>query len=107
MLAHHERVHRDIKRVKSYGTFAVLNGINFSVDAHEVFCLVGARTCQNGMTILMATHEMAFAREVSTRICILSKGVLVEQGTPDQIFDNPREFETRNFVRSQISSVAW
>jgi len=58
------------------------------------------------MTILMATHEMAFAREVSTRICFLSKGVLVEQGTPDQIFDNPRELETRNFLRSQINSAA-
>ncbi|TMU95447.1 amino acid ABC transporter ATP-binding protein [Brucella haematophila] len=71
----------------------------------EVLDLV-RELARNGMTILMATHEMAFAREVSTRICFLSKGVLVEQGAPDQIFDNPRELETRNFLRSQINSAA-
>jgi polar amino acid transport system ATP-binding protein len=71
----------------------------------EVLDLV-RELARNGMNILMATHEMAFAREFSTRICFLSKGVLVEQGTPDQIFDNPRELETRNFFRSQICSAA-
>ncbi|MFD1792422.1 amino acid ABC transporter ATP-binding protein [Ochrobactrum teleogrylli] len=71
----------------------------------EVLDLV-RELAQTGMTILMATHEMAFAREVSTRICFLSKGVLIEQGTPDQIFDHPREQETRNFLRSQIRAVA-
>lgn len=55
-----------------------------------------------GMTILMATHEMAFAREVSSRICFLHQGVLIEQGAPEQIFDNPQMSETKEFLRAQI-----
>ena len=61
---------------------------------------------QSGMTILMATHEMAFAREVSNRICFLHQGVLVEEGSPAQIFDDPQKAETRDFLSSQIGKAA-
>jgi polar amino acid transport system ATP-binding protein len=61
---------------------------------------------RSGMTILMATHEMAFAREVSNRICFLHRGVLVEQGPPEEIFGRPRHPETQAFLQSQIGRVA-
>jgi polar amino acid transport system ATP-binding protein len=51
-----------------------------------------------GMTMLIATHEMAFAREVAHEVAYLDKGVLVEKGPPAQIFNSPREESTKNFL---------
>lgn len=52
-----------------------------------------------GTTMLLATHEMAFAREVATRVCFLDDGRILEQGAPEQIFTDPREERTRQFLR--------
>lgn len=51
-----------------------------------------------GTTMLIATHEMNFARDVAQQVAYLDKGVLVEQGTPEEIFTNPRHESTRNFL---------
>lgn len=51
-----------------------------------------------GLTILMATHEMGFAREVADRVCFLHEGVVLEQGPPAQVFGTPREERTREFL---------
>jgi ABC-type polar amino acid transport system ATPase subunit len=51
-----------------------------------------------GTTILMATHEMAFARDVAHRVVFLDGGVIAEQGTPAQVFGNPREERTKAFL---------
>ncbi|MEA2621511.1 MAG: polar amino acid transport system ATP-binding protein [Chloroflexota bacterium] len=51
-----------------------------------------------GMTMLIATHEMGFAREVANRICFLDAGSILEQGPPAQIFSEPREERTRQFL---------
>ena len=51
-----------------------------------------------GLTILMATHEMAFARDVADRVCFLDGGVVLEQGTPQEVFGDPRERRTREFL---------
>ncbi len=51
-----------------------------------------------GSTILMATHEMAFARRVADRVVFLKDGVLVEEGSPEQIFDAPTHPDTREFL---------
>ena len=50
---------------------------------------------QEGLTILMATHEMSFAREVSNRVAFLHEGRVLEIGEPEQIFGNPQEERTR------------
>ena len=52
-----------------------------------------------GMTMLFATHEMAFAREISDKVCFLHKGTILEEGPPDQIFGNPRKERTRAFLQ--------
>ena len=51
-----------------------------------------------GSTILMATHEMTFARDVANRVLFLDGGRIVEQGTPSQVFGSPREARTREFL---------
>ena len=53
---------------------------------------------QEGMTMLVVTHEMAFARDVSTRVVYMNQGVICEEGTPDEVFGNPRKQETKDFL---------
>ena len=54
---------------------------------------------QRGMTMMIVTHEMKFARDVSTRVFYMDQGVVYEEGTPEQIFDHPQKELTRRFVR--------
>ena len=51
-----------------------------------------------GMTMIVVTHEMGFAREVADRVIFMADGSIVEAGTPQQIFDDPKEERTRNFL---------
>ncbi len=51
-----------------------------------------------GLTIVMATHEMGFAREVADRVCFLHDGIVRESGSPDAIFGDPQEAQTREFL---------
>ncbi len=53
---------------------------------------------QEGMTMVVVTHEMGFAREVATRVLFIDDGIIQEQGTPEQIFGNPQNPRTRNFL---------
>ena len=53
---------------------------------------------EQGMTMVIVTHEMSFARDVSTRIFYMDQGVVYEEGTPEQIFDNPQRERTRVFI---------
>ncbi|MDO4972947.1 MAG: amino acid ABC transporter ATP-binding protein [Eubacteriales bacterium] len=56
------------------------------------------RLAESGMTMLVVTHEMAFARDVSRRVVYMNDGVICEQGTPTEIFGNPQRPETRDFL---------
>ncbi|AUW96977.1 amino acid ABC transporter ATP-binding protein [Streptococcus pluranimalium] len=53
---------------------------------------------KSGMTMVIVTHEMGFAREVADRVIFMDGGVIVEDGTPQQIFENTREERTKNFL---------
>jgi len=57
-----------------------------------------------GMTMLFATHEMAFAREISDRVCFLHRGRILEDGPPEQIFGAPAEARTREFLQRVIDA---
>ena len=57
-----------------------------------------------GMTMLLATHEMGFAREVSSKVCFLYEGVVHEQGPPEQIFADPTQERTKAFLHSIIEA---
>ena len=58
----------------------------------------------DGMTMVIATHEMGFARDVADRVCFLDAGVILEHGTPDQIFRHPQERRTQQFLQRIIEA---
>jgi len=53
---------------------------------------------QEGMTMLVVTHEMAFAREVSSHVVYMNQGIICEEGTPEDVFDHPQKQETKDFL---------
>jgi polar amino acid transport system ATP-binding protein len=57
-----------------------------------------------GMTMLIATHEMSFARDIADRVCFLDAGVILEQGPPEQILSAPREPRTQQFLQRIIEA---
>ena len=59
---------------------------------------------REGMTMLVVTHEMAFARDVSSRVVYMNQGVICEQGSPAQVFGNPQQPETREFLARFIDN---
>jgi len=59
---------------------------------------------EGGMTMLIATHEMGFARDIAGRVCFLDNGQLLEQGTPEQIFGAPSEPRTQQFLERIIEA---
>jgi polar amino acid transport system ATP-binding protein len=59
---------------------------------------------QEGMTMILATHEMSFARDVADQVCFLDDGRIVEQGTPEQILGAPNEPATQQFLRRLIDA---
>ena len=56
------------------------------------------RLAESGMTMVVVTHEMGFAKEVGSRILFMDEGVIMEQGTPQDIFENPQNDRTRDFL---------
>lgn len=56
----------------------------------------------SGLTMIIVTHEMDFARDVSDRIVFMDKGVIAEEGTPDQIFNNPKQDRTKEFLKRTL-----
>jgi polar amino acid transport system ATP-binding protein len=57
-----------------------------------------------GMTMVIATHEMGFARDIAHRVCFLDEGVILEEGTPEQIFTRPTQERTQRFLQSIIDA---
>lgn len=57
----------------------------------------------SGLTMLVVTHEMGFAKEVSDRVVFMDKGVIAEEGSPEQIFNNPVQERTREFLKRTLN----
>lgn len=57
----------------------------------------------SGVTMIVVTHEMGFARQVADRVIFMDAGQIVEQGSPNEIFDNPKEERTRNFLKAVLN----
>jgi polar amino acid transport system ATP-binding protein len=57
-----------------------------------------------GMTMLIATHEMGFARDIANRVCFLDEGTIMEQGPPEKIFTSPEHPRTRQFLQRIIAA---
>ena len=56
------------------------------------------RLTQTGMTIIIVTHEMGFAKEISDRVIFMDQGIICEEGTPEEIFNNPKNARTKEFL---------
>ena len=65
----------------------------------EVLAVI-RKLAQDGMTMMIVTHEMKFARDVSTRVLYMDEGIIFEEGTPQQIFDEPQKDKTRAFIHN-------
>jgi polar amino acid transport system ATP-binding protein len=59
---------------------------------------------EGGMTMLIATHEMSFARDIASRVCFLDEGVILEEGDPEKIFSAPREPRTQQFLQRIVAA---
>jgi polar amino acid transport system ATP-binding protein len=71
--------------------------------AAEALDVIG-ELAAGGMTMLIAAHEMGFAREIASRVCFLDDGVILEEGVPEQIFSAPREPRTQQFLASIVAA---
>ncbi|MHB9842293.1 amino acid ABC transporter ATP-binding protein [Paraburkholderia terrae] len=58
---------------------------------------------KSGMTMIVVTHELGFAREVANRVLFMDQGQVVETGTPEQVFSNPQQARTRDFISAVLS----
>ena len=63
---------------------------------------VMTQLADEGMTMVVVTHEMGFAREVGDKILFMDEGVIVEQGTPEEVFGNPQQQRTQDFLRKVL-----
>jgi polar amino acid transport system ATP-binding protein len=87
-------------------TLMLLDEITSALDPQlvsEVLDLV-RELANTGMTMIIATHEMSFAREVANKVCFLDGGVILEEGSPEQIFSAPREERTGEFLARVIEA---
>ena len=69
----------------------------------EVLQVIG-ELAQGGMTMVLATHEMSFARDIANRVCFLDEGRILEEGPPEEIFTRPKEPRTQQFLERIIKA---
>ena len=72
----------------------------------EVLDLMKSLT-ESGMTILVVTHKMAFARDVSNRVIFMANGRIEEDGKPEEVFNNPKKERTKEFLARYLSEKKW
>jgi polar amino acid transport system ATP-binding protein len=84
----------------------LLDEVTSALDPELVAEVLGVirELATEGMTMVLATHEMGFARDIASRVCFLDGGVILEQGPPEQIFTSPREERTQQFLARIIAA---
>jgi polar amino acid transport system ATP-binding protein len=84
----------------------LLDEVTSALDPELVAEVLGVirELAASGMTMVIATHEMGFARDIADRVCFLADGVLLEQGPPDEIFTSPRHPRTQQFLQRIIAA---
>jgi polar amino acid transport system ATP-binding protein len=84
----------------------LLDEVTSALDPELVAEVLGVirELADGGMTMLIATHEMGFARDIANRVCFLDAGVVLEDGPPEQIFSEPREERTKQFLQRIIAA---
>jgi polar amino acid transport system ATP-binding protein len=95
-----------IARAMTMKPQALLDEITAALDPELVgdVLQIVRELASDGMTMVLATHEMGFAREVASQVCFLHQGKILERGTPEEIFENPQEDRTRQFLSRVLAS---
>ena len=70
----------------------------------EVLNVIRSLNKEHDLTMIMVTHQMSFAREISDRVCFFNEGKIFEQGPPMQLFDNPQNERTKQFLRAVLDA---
>ena len=69
---------------------------------YDMLCRQMRELAEEHMTMVVVTHEMAFAREAASKIIFMADGNIVEQGNPEEFFDHPQEERTKAFLRNML-----
>jgi polar amino acid transport system ATP-binding protein len=70
----------------------------------EVLNVIRSLNTEHDLTMIMVTHQMGFAREISDRVCFFNEGKIFEQGPPEQLFDNPQNERTKQFLHAVLDA---
>ena len=70
----------------------------------EVLNVIRSLNKEHDLTMIMVTHQMGFAREISDRVCFFNEGKIFEQGPPEQLFDNPQNDRTKQFLHAVLDA---
>jgi polar amino acid transport system ATP-binding protein len=95
-----------VRALATHPQLMLLDEVTSALDPELVAEVLGVirELAQGGMTMLIATHEMGFAREIAHRVCFLDEGVLLEEGPPEQIFTKPSQPRTQQFLQRIIAA---
>jgi polar amino acid transport system ATP-binding protein len=95
-----------VRALATKPSLMLLDEVTSALDPELVAEVLSAvrELAEAGMTMVIATHEMGFARDVANRVCFLDAGVILEQGPPGQIFSAPAEERTRQFLQRIIEA---
>ncbi len=95
-----------VRALAMHPELMLLDEITSALDPELVAEVLGVvrELAVSGMTMLIATHEMGFARDIANRVCFLDAGRILEQGPPDRIFHEPTEARTRQFLDRVIAA---
>jgi polar amino acid transport system ATP-binding protein len=95
-----------VRALAMHPSLLLLDEVTSALDPElvgEVLAVI-RELAEGGMTMLIATHEMSFARDIANRICFLDAGVILEEGPAEQILTEPREPRTQQFLQRVIES---
>jgi polar amino acid transport system ATP-binding protein len=95
-----------VRALAMHPSLLLLDEVTSALDPELVGEVLGVirELAEGGMTMLIATHEMSFAREIASRVCFLDEGAILEEGPPEQILTEPRELRTKQFLQRVIEA---
>jgi polar amino acid transport system ATP-binding protein len=95
-----------VRALAMHPQLMLLDEVTSALDPELVAEVLGVirELAESGMTMLIATHEMSFARDIANRVCFLDDGVLLEEGPPEEIFSAPRNPRTQQFLQRIIEA---
>ena len=95
-----------VRAIAMHPQLLLLDEVTSALDPELVSEVLDAirELADGGMTMLIATHEMGFARDVASRVCFIHDGRILEQGPPEEIFAAPREERTRQFLQRIVAA---